>query len=459
MAYVITKTTGEQLAVVNDGTIDQTTSLTLVGRNYSNFGQIINENFVQLLENFSSSTAPTSPLAGQLWYDSGNKKLKIYNGSAFLGLPQLISEYLQPSNQSVGDLWFNKTELKLYYFDGNNYNLIGPQTSEIAGNTAVLPTQLTDTGGNVHYVLSHVVQNYLTGNLETIAITATEPFTTTDVVGYSSLKRGINLYGVNTTGVSSNGVSQSTDTLIWGSAQSALSLADANGQYYASDFVKSATPQVTGVLNVSVGAATAITINNTDFTIGVDQTSNASLVTNGKQISFGANDGTRSVTIMKLDVTNGPAILPNSTSTNIGSTSLPFHYIYVNTATSVLADIAERYRADALYNEGTVLVVGGNFEVTICRTYQDESVAGIVSIHPAYAMNEDLGPPNFAPFIALKGRVPCKVKGPVKKGNLLVTSDFPGHAEVKKPESPYAGIVGKALQDFDGDYGIIEVMV
>jgi hypothetical protein len=85
-------------------------------------------------------------------------------------------------------------------------------------------------------------------------------------------------------------------------------------------------------------------------------------------------------------------------------------------------------------------------------------VAGIVSTNPAYTMNEDLV---GGVLIALKGRVPCKVKGNVKKGQILVTSDFPGHAEVRREQQRpnELGVVGKALQDFTGDFGVIEVMV
>jgi hypothetical protein len=404
MAYVIKNTAGGQLTIVNDGTIDQTTSLTLVGRNYSNFGQIINENFVQLLENFANVTPPSNPVAGQLWYDSTNKKLKLYSGNLFRSLPQLVSAITQPTGQGVGDMWYNTTEQKLYVFDGLNYNLIGPQFTGLSGLNAMVPAKLLDIHGNVHYVLKHNVENTLTGQVDTIAVTAAEPFeidsTANPVSGFGNIKRGINLYSVSIQGVSVFN-NPSSDTFLWGTAQSARSLLDTNGNIISvSDFVVSTNPQISNTL------------------------------------------------------------LPTGSGTlDVGSSAFPFRTVYANTNVATYADLAERYRADALYDEGTVLVIGGDHEVTICRTYQHESVAGVVSLYPAYAMNEDLGPPNLAPYIALKGRVPCKVKGPVKKGDLLVTSEFPGYAQSKNPGDPYMGIIGKALQDFSGDYGKIEIMV
>lgn len=84
MAYTINKTSGTVLANVADGTIDSSTAdLTLIGKNYSGYGDALNENFVKLLENFSNTTAPSSPLAGQLWWDSTNNLLKVYTGSTF----------------------------------------------------------------------------------------------------------------------------------------------------------------------------------------------------------------------------------------------------------------------------------------------------------------------------------------------------------------------------------------
>ena len=81
MAYIINLTNGTQLTSVEDGTIDQSTTLKLVGKNYAGYGEIQNENFVHLLENFSSANQPASPLSGQIWFDSAVKKLKFYGKS------------------------------------------------------------------------------------------------------------------------------------------------------------------------------------------------------------------------------------------------------------------------------------------------------------------------------------------------------------------------------------------
>ena len=86
MAYTINKTDGTILAVIQEGTLDTTSSVSLPGKLFQNYGEIINEDLIKLLENSASGTAPTAPLTGELWYDTTNGKLKVYTGSAFLNI-------------------------------------------------------------------------------------------------------------------------------------------------------------------------------------------------------------------------------------------------------------------------------------------------------------------------------------------------------------------------------------
>ena len=120
------------------------------------------------------------------------------------------------------------------------------------------------------------------------------------------------------------------------------------------------------------------------------------------------------------------------------------------------ADLAENYLADDNYEPGTVMVFGGQEEVTISGKFLDAKVAGVVSTNPAYLMNDSIdGTP-----IALRGRVPCKVKGPVCKGDLLVTSAEKGVAEVPTDAPPSYCVLGKALEDIqDNSIKLIEVVV
>jgi hypothetical protein len=120
-------------------------------------------------------------------------------------------------------------------------------------------------------------------------------------------------------------------------------------------------------------------------------------------------------------------------------------------------DLAEYYEGDAEYEPGTVLIYGGDKEVTTTNTMNDTRVAGVVSTDAAYTMFGAC--PGLKNLVALAGRVPCKVVGRVKKGDLLTTSSTPGYA-VKANDPKLGSIIGKALQDKDsGEAGIIEVAI
>ena len=126
MSYRINKTNGDLLVDLVDGQIDvSTSSLTLVGRNYTGFGEAVNENFIKLLENFSNTTAPGTPITGQLWFDTQEQRLKIYNGTAFKSAGGPIVSPSQPT-MVAGDLWIDSKNNQLYFFDGTDLVLAGP---------------------------------------------------------------------------------------------------------------------------------------------------------------------------------------------------------------------------------------------------------------------------------------------------------------------------------------------
>jgi hypothetical protein len=160
------------------------------------------------------------------------------------------------------------------------------------------------------------------------------------------------------------------------------------------------------------------------------------------------------------------AIQPDGNNTrNIGSSGTRYNTIFATTfngtATAAqYADLAERYHADSSYEPGTVVVIGGLNEITACSEYASAKVAGIVSTNPALMMNSEAGDDETHPYVALRGRVPCRVTGQIRKGDVLVTSDTPGHAcAALSPDVAAARIVGKALENHAGGEGMIEVMV
>jgi len=160
--------------------------------------------------------------------------------------------------------------------------------------------------------------------------------------------------------------------------------------------------------------------------------------------NYSANDAATANTANKLVLRDGSGNFAAGTITAL-ATSAQY------------ADLAERYSADAHYDAGTVVCFGGDNEITMSAEGYDHKVAGVISSAPAYMMNAEAGDDATHPFVALSGRVPCKVTGTVRKGDLLCTSDMAGHAMAG--EAKCGHMIGKALEDFDGETGVIEVFV
>jgi hypothetical protein len=146
MAYLINRTDGSILATVADGQLDQfSTDITFIGKNYSGFGEVLNENFVKILENFADTAAPTRPIRGQIWFDASELKLKVYNGQAFVPVSSATIATSQPLTLGVGDLWFDDLNKQLYFFDGANTILLGPDFSATQGLSGLRVVNVLDT--------------------------------------------------------------------------------------------------------------------------------------------------------------------------------------------------------------------------------------------------------------------------------------------------------------------------
>lgn len=130
MAYTVNKTDGSIVATVADGQIDQgSTDLTLIGKNFSGFGDYLNENFVHLLENFAGQSQPSQPLLGQLWFDTTENRIKVYSGNEWKSVGTAALSIARPLDISTGDFWFNTSTAQLFFFDGNQDTLVAPMYS------------------------------------------------------------------------------------------------------------------------------------------------------------------------------------------------------------------------------------------------------------------------------------------------------------------------------------------
>jgi hypothetical protein len=164
MSYIINKSDGSVLVngLLNN-TIDQTsTSLTLFGKNITNYGELFNENFIHLLENFSNSSAPLYPITGQIWYDTSVKRLKIYDGTQFTTTGGPIVSTITPTLVQ-GDIWINDTTNQMYFNDGTDTILVGPSFSLQQGASGSLVESVLDQSGNTKTIVKYYVGNALIG--------------------------------------------------------------------------------------------------------------------------------------------------------------------------------------------------------------------------------------------------------------------------------------------------------
>lgn len=235
MAYQVDRFNGTFLVSVEDGTIDTSTDIRFVGKNYAGYGEVQNENFLHLLENFANTSAPPKAVSGQIWYDSGTKKLKFYDGNRFKFASGAEVGSTAPSGLTQGDFWFNSSTQQLYCWNGSDFILIGPEAAPEFGASTAVGVVVFDNNETPRPIIKLIVGD------DTIAVVSKEPFTLSDanqITGFNGvqqIKAGITLINTDAiTGVTSSG------HRFQGTASNSLRL----GGFEASDFVRADQPEL-----------------------------------------------------------------------------------------------------------------------------------------------------------------------------------------------------------------------
>jgi len=210
MTYKINKTDGSLLTEIIDSAIDTTaTDLALIGKNVTGYGEYLNENFVKLLENFASTSAPNNPITGQIWFDVSENRLKVYDGNGFrIGSGPIVSG-TAPLNPIQGDFWIDSEENQLYFYDGTDRQLAGPIYKDSQGISGWEVSTIADTDGNSRVIVKLWAAQTLLG----IFSKYTEFTPGSLIPGYAgSIKTGFNAGTLS--GFKLNATASSADALV-----------------------------------------------------------------------------------------------------------------------------------------------------------------------------------------------------------------------------------------------------
>jgi len=574
MAYKVDKFNGTFLVNVVDGSIDTTTDLRFIGKNYAGYGEVQNENFLHLMENFSNTAPPPKAQIGQIWYDSTStvKKIKFWDGTQWKVASGALSQGTPPAGLTAGELWFDTTTNQVSVWTGTNFVLVGPESTPELESTATFSEIVKDVFDTNHTILRVNVQD------TTVMIFSSTEF---DIKpGYpwaqgrfSRIKKGSTLVFTGANGVSQN------DFFYWGTASVARGILGPNNEVLNSEqFLRQAdlgTFPDNGIqigdqadlriwiengdspifenqnfndLNNSLifrlktdntgGKVDPLIINRNSVFPGSDRTFNlgrdinrwenvyanryfgnltgnvtgnttgihkGNLIDASDTIRFNAvtgeffgsffgsftgnfignlqgtatsaasvsgfipseaaEPGTLTLRTSTADIianrflgtaTRADELLVGSTY-RLASTGQVANTvaardnnaditarIFRGTATSAqYADLAEKYLSDIEYEAGTVVCIGGEKEIT-AATWGKRAI-GVISTNPAYMMNSEL---EGGVYVALKGRVPVKVIGRIKKGDELIAANN-GCAMLAVPHAN--GVFAVALESSDNE--------
>ena len=327
MAYTINRTDTTPITTITDGTIDNSTSLTLFGKSYSGFGEALNENLVKLLENAASTSTPTTPLTGELWFDKNTSQLKVYDGSSFKPAGGAKSQAAQPGSASAGDMFHDTDDDQVYVYTGSAWLLVGPSYTSGQTQSGWLIETLASSGGN------KVVSSMYAGGTR-VCILSKETFTpSVTQTGFASIKAGLTLN--STLGAVFEGTNtQATYVDISSTTNSSSSLI-AGGNFIRADDTNGDTMVGRLIIDsdngLQVGGSQELTISVSSGDVTFANSSS------DKDMIFTVNDDGSTAPIMTLDASD-EAVIFRGNMTIHGTLSVTGEYDAKNVAINTYDD-------------------------------------------------------------------------------------------------------------------------
>jgi hypothetical protein len=474
----------------------------------------------------TTANAPTKAIKGQLFYDTTLNQMQVYNGSAFKAVSGSIVSTSEPSTGSQGDLWYDSTNEQIHGYTGSSWVLVGPAATAGAGVSGSIVKVITDNTGTDRVVLQLTTSDTIVGMVSSVEFTPQSAISGYSVIK-KGITLGTNVtsnkfQGTSTDSDALGGISAASflrsdqsDTItgtLTIQADASLILGqdgDVSMTQSGANFtLRNSTEDGNIIFSVNDGGATStvmtLTGSDASVTVANNLTVTGNLTVSGTTTSVNATNTTISDPLIVLNkgasiisgydggiiidrglgdsaAQRNAAMLWDESAnefafvftTETGSTAgnvsisqyanLQVGELTGQASSARYADLAERYEADQQLEPGDVVKLGGEKEITKTNTAYDKNVFGVVSTDPAFKMNSEAGDDATHPYVALSGRVYCKVKGPVSKGDRLTTSDEPGVAQKADLDSElnsvYA-VIGRSLES-SNDNGIrqLEIVV
>jgi hypothetical protein len=351
MAYTINLTSGNLLTTIADGTVNSTsTPLTLVGKNYAGYGAFLNTDLVHLLENFNNDTAPTTPLEGQLWWNSSGLggNLQVRTGTNWRTLGSITANSIQPSAPVVGNAWWDTAEQQFKVYNGTGWTLIGPAFTSNVGQSGFIVGTIVDSDTNNHVAVNVYVQDTLISILS-----KDSEYTPQSVIsGFTTIKPGYNLSTVG--GIKFVGTATNSDAL---GSIAAANFARTDQETVFNDIVRIATPN-----GIKIGTTNNFIISQTGTLTTLYNNilnANTAIVANVGGTAFNAitiNGQTGSTTIANLS-TSGAFVTTGFIQTTQGdnATSNSSGAIRVLGGIGLTGNI---FTSNSITAEGNVIVSG-----------------------------------------------------------------------------------------------------
>jgi hypothetical protein len=324
MAYTVNNFNGAFLTTVADGTIDTTTDIRFVGKNYAGYGELQNENFLHLMENFSNTTPPPKAVIGQIWYDatSTEKKLKFWDGVNWKVAGGAKVQNTAPTGLTAGEFWWDTSTKQLFAWSGTEFVLVGPDTSPDLGASAVSARVVKDTLNNPHTIVE-----IKAGGKTVAVVNGDDDFqlktTENSIPGFNppfTVKKGVTLANTGSTGVTDD------SHRFWGTASNALKI----GGVDASEFITLLEGDFSQ--NVKFGDGGFVLGNRDNLQIKVENTDELIIENKlGEEITFRIGQNPSS----NVFVINTSGLTPSSTDTfTLGTNTSRWSTVFATTLTA-----------------------------------------------------------------------------------------------------------------------------